>query len=307
VLGHGGPNSGFFGDLQLGGFCPKTVPGDPSKHMRYRFLYVHPDNPIKEVPITGPLVADIIVGYRKIENWDMGDGAGPVTTIFQKIIVSASGATPDPTQPPYLPGDFPSPHVIEPDSDGWIKVDQKSLDGGFYGPLIKFKSAVAVPDGPLSHSGAGKPVAPADQKNGVALKLIFEAEPIGGGTPTFREELPKILINNWNEVRLLDLKQFHESGADSCTPLTNKLNILYTADHELMRNWDIKITTAASGVMIPTLPSGTGPRGGDGDKFVDISTWPSCSYLVWLTTRRALTNGETDDSGRDKPPISFCK
>jgi hypothetical protein len=301
VAGHGGPNFGFFGNLKLKGFCPKTAPGDPSKAMRYRFLYEHPDNPGVEVKITGTsLVAPVVVGSRLIW-WDLGSGK---TWTFQTIVVSGSGATPYPTQPPYPPGPVPA-HVIVPDADGWINIDKDSVDDGFYGSLIRFRSPAAVPGGLAPGNEAGNPVT--NPKNGVALKLIYEAEPVAGGFPKFRNELQKILVNNWQEVRLLDLQQFHGPGANSCSPLTSDLNILYTADHELMRNWNISITTAASVPGgIPTLPSGTVPRGGFGNDHHNITTWPSCSYKVWLTTRRALTNGEWDDDA-DSSLVTFCK
>jgi hypothetical protein len=307
ITPHGGPNYGFFSNLKLRGFCPKTLPGDPSTPMRYRFLYEHPNNPGIEVPITGDaLVWPVVVGSRLIW-WDLY-GSGPTWTP-QSIWVAGSGATPGPIPiplvPPGTPWGAPPAHVIVPDANGWINVDQDAIDGGFgQGPLICFRSASAVPGGAAPGSGAGNPVV--DPKNGVALKLIFEAEPVGGGPPTFRNELPKILINNWIEVRQLDLQQFQVAG-NSCTPLSSDLNILYTADHELMRDWHVSIETAASVPGgIPTLPSGTGPRGGFGNDHHNITAWPSCSYRVGLTTRRALTNGEWDDDA-DSSLVTFCK
>ena len=308
VVGHGGPNFGFFGNLKLIGFCPKTAPGDPSKAMRYRFLYEHPDNPGVEVPITGTsLVAPVVVGSRLIW-WDLGSGK---TWTFQTIVVSGYGATPYPTQPPYPPGPVPA-HVIVPDANGWINVDKDAVDGGFYGPLIRFRSPAAVPGGAAPGNGAGNPVT--NQKNGAALKLIFEAEPVAGGLPKFRNELQKILVNNWQEVRLLDLQQFHGPSANSCTPLSSDLDIMFTADHELMLAWSLTIKSAAFSPQ-DALPapasnpvrSGSAPTRGDADiAHLGITTWPSCSYKVWLTTRRALTNGEWDDDA-DSSLLTFCK
>jgi hypothetical protein len=39
ALGFGGPDYAFFGQLQLGGFCPSTSPLFPGVQMKYRFLY----------------------------------------------------------------------------------------------------------------------------------------------------------------------------------------------------------------------------------------------------------------------------
>jgi len=304
VLGHGGPDYGFFGATKLKGFCPKTHPvsGQP---MRYRFLYEHPNNPGIEVPITGvALVAPVLVGSRLIL-WDL-DGSGPSRT-FQSIYVQGSGATPDPTPVPAVPpgtpwGPVPA-HVIVPDGNGWVAVDQNALDGGFYGPLLRFNTNGAVPGGVAPGSGAGNPVG--DPKNGAAIRVKYEAAPAMGPGSTFSNDLPKLHVNNWIEVHQLGLQQFLAPGASGCTPLSTALDILYTTDHELMAKWNLWITSS-SGVTPPPLPGGTGPRGGHGTEHLDISSWPSCSYTVHLTKRRALTNGEIDDDA-DTIRVTFCK
>lgn len=309
---HGGPDYGFTGNLKLKGFCPKTEPmsGEP---MRYRFLFEHPDTPGTETPITGPgMVQAVLTGSRLIQ-WDL-DGTGAVWT-FQSIYIAGSGETPAVTPIPAVPpgtpwGPVPA-HVIMPKSDGWVTVDETALDGGFYGPLIRFISSSAVPGGGAPGGGAGN--APADPKNGVAIKLIFEAGPVDGAV-TFRNELSKILINNWSEVNQLDLQQFHAPGATPCSGLTNALDIMYTADHELMGSWSLSITSTASslpGGWAPTpppppLPSGSTPRGGNGTYPRDITGWPACSYTVTLTTHRKLTDGETEVSAWPNP-LTFCK
>jgi hypothetical protein len=73
-----------------------------------------------------------------------------------------------------------------------------------------------------------------------------------------------------------------------------------------MAAWSVGMTTSAViPAPAPVFPSGTGPRGGSGSDFHDITTWPTCSYLISLTTRRALTTGLNDDY--DKQTIkTFC-
>jgi hypothetical protein len=39
---------------------------------------------------------------------------------------------------------------------------------------------------------------------------------------------------------------------------------------------------------------------------VDVSSWPSCSYIVSLSSRRSLTNGEQDDPSNQSIK-TFCK
>jgi hypothetical protein len=116
-----------------------------------------------------------------------------------------------------------------------------------------------------------------------------------------------IMINNWVEVNLLNLLQFTLPGANCCTPLSTDLGIQYSVDHQLLRSWDLSITSCASGSgwVSPALPSGVGARGSAGTDNVPIGTWPGCSYTVWLTTARNVTDGEQDDTGRSDQ-ITFC-
>lgn len=317
---HGGPDFGFLGKIKFKGFCPKTLPGDPTHPLYYRFLYIHPDDPTTEIPVTGNLVpgttpsTGMVVGAR-ILSWDTY-GTGLQNT-FQDIIIQRSGtaSTPDglptpPVVPPGTPWGNPPPHILIPDTDGWIRVDQSpnSLDNGFYGTLMGFRSYVAEPGGSAPGPGAGNDPTLV-QKNGNILRVIFENATDPSNPTTYNRQILEahILVNNWIEVRQLDLQQFIGGSSGSCTGLTSDLNILYTADHELMRDWRITISSAASfTVPPPPLPSGTTPRGGFGNRHIDISTWPSCSYRVWLTTQRALTTGEVDDD-KDSSLVTFCK
>ncbi|MEQ8354771.1 MAG: hypothetical protein RH942_04475 [Kiloniellaceae bacterium] len=310
VLGHGGPNYGFFNCLELRGFCPAESPDAAGVPMRYRFLFERGGT---RTPLIGSLLCSVIVGSRTIY-WDV-NGTGLEET-FQTVMIAGSGATLDPTPTPALPPGTPwgppPTHVVVPDADGWVTVDPAALGAGFNGALIGFNTKTAFPDGdPAPGVAAGTQVPVANVKNGVDVAVIFEATRVGGPTspPDYSNTLSRIHINNWNEVALLDLLQFHSGGGTACSPLSADLDIEYTADHELMAAWSLGISTAAS---IPplSLPSGTGTRSGVsntvfGTHHEDISAWPSCSYTVSLTTRRALTNGISDD---DADPVTktFC-
>ncbi len=307
IYGHGGPNFGFFGCLRLIGFCPKTSPVFVGVQMQYRFIYESP--PGNKVPLVGNLICQAVVGTRLIPWWD--GTAFPFTA--QTILVKGSGATPDPTPPPSppvlgVPWPGPPPHVIVPDADGWVAVDQNALDGGFLGALLGFDTNQAFPGGPPAPGvAAGNPVPSGNQKNGVDAAIIFEATRVGlpPGSPDFTNTLAKIHINNWDEVSLLNLLQFHTGGGTPCSPLTTDLDIEYTTDHELMADWSLHIATAAP-ITIPVLPSGVGPRGSAGTHHENIASWPSCSYAVQLTTKRSLTDGYFDDSDKTNQ-LTFCK
>ena len=129
-LGAGGAGWGLLRSPELRGFCPKVHPvgGQP---MHYRFLYVDPVTS-SEKPVTGDLLTPVLVGSKLIQ-WDV-DSDGTLDTTFQDIQIAGSGGTPP--LPPGGSGPLPT-HVIVPDADGWIAVDQNALDGGFYGPLVR--------------------------------------------------------------------------------------------------------------------------------------------------------------------------
>ena len=305
---HGGAGYGFFGGLELRGTMPAQQGGQP---MRYRFQYEHPSSPGTKVPITGnSLVYSVELGVRMVM-WDVF-GTGLVPTP-QTIRLAASGATPTPTPPPVVPpGDpwgFPPDHIIVPDADGWIAVDQQANGGvGFTGALIGFRSEGAVPGGGLD-SDASTAGSPAALRNGTDILLYFEAGPIGGATTTM-PAATKVHVNNWGEVTKLNLLQFMGMGATACSGLTTALDIMYTADHELMLAWSIGISTAASlpPGALAGLPSGTNTRpvGENGTEHRDISLWPGCSYIVTLSTTRKLTTGLDYDDGTPNS-LTFCK
>ncbi len=314
---HGGPGFGFYDGwygfgLKLIGDCPTTHPGggDP---MRYRFLTAAAGAPPSALtPITAGQVTSIQVGTRPIM-WDVF-GTGPIST-FQSIIVAPAGATapgptppPSPLPPPGTPWGPIPPVILVPDADGWVVVDPNATNGGFSGPLLRFVSSTVVPGGAAPGSGAGN--APASPKNGSTQQIVFQAEPVTGPSipsPTLTNSLNKIFINNWSAVNELDIQQFLMGGAGCCSALTSDLDILYTADHELMRSWGLSILSCAVnfGWTAPILPSGTAPRGGSGTAHQDISGWPGCSYAVYLSTTRALTDGEVDDPGTTSEK-TFC-
>jgi hypothetical protein len=317
-LGIGGPGWGFFGALELGGFCPKVAPGVPGSRMRYRFRVEHPSAPGVKQPITGSRLAPVRVGSRIVQ-WDT-DGQG-LQAVAQAVYVAASAAEvgadattatppPPPAVPPATPWGPPPPHVIVPDSvEGWIEVDQQMLDGGFFGVLLGFRSETVVPGGAAPSNGAGNAVAPANQRHGIAIQLHFEAETASGGSYQLIQAPVTLYVNNWPAVRLLGLQQFVTGGSGACTGITGMLDILYTVDHEFLSDdWRLSITSAspsAPGQVIPPAPAGTTPRGHAGTRSFDISAWQHCSYLVQLHTRRNLTTGVANDSN-ELSLLTFC-
>ena len=180
---------------------------------------------------------------------------------------------------------------------------------GYSGPLLYFRTASVVAGGGAPGDGAGHAVS--DQKNGTPLLIRFEAEPVAGpsaGAPAFANSVMQgFTLTTGRKVIELNLQQFMVPGANCCSPIDDNLDILYTADHELMKSWSVGISSCASGLSwsapaLPPLPPPPPPpppparsaRGGFGTSHHNTSTWPNCSYLVSLSTLRSLTDGEAD-------------
>ncbi|MEP7007935.1 MAG: hypothetical protein ABI810_18285 [Sphingomonas bacterium] len=293
--GHGGPDFAFYGGLSLRGFCPKKDPAHPSENMAYRFLF-QPAGAAQPTPIGPGLVAEVLVGTRYCL-WN-GD---PNT--LQTIRISGVGTT-SPTPPTPTADLTPPDHIIVPDLQGWVAVDQAALDDAFSGYLMGFNSlAGVVPNGPETTAvDAGTEVPVGDQKSGVNCAIIFQATRVstiaavnGGAAPDYTNQIGKVEINNWGEVALLNLLQFHSGGGTPCSPLSTDLDIEYSVDHELIADWGISLSTAAGVSLTNPPPPPSTARGGFGTHHEDISAWPTCSYTVTLTTRRRLTTGLSDD------------
>lgn len=320
---HGGPGFAFWGSPKLIGDCPTTHPigGQP---MRYRFVARNLSSPGPDIPITGPgLVVALKVGTRPV-TWNFGSGVG---TYPQDIWVVPTGGysgalpapfpTPPAGPPPGSWGAMP-PLLLEPTSEGWVTMPPDATNQGFSGPLMQLSSAALAPSGAAPVAGAGNPILPAQQKNGVDFEIRFDAQPTSGPSatgPTLSNQLDRIHINNWLEVALLTVDQFTAPGASPCSPVLNALDIRYTVDHELMRSWSITLWTK-SGVTVTWPGAGIGPlspsefltpRGGFGVHHVDTSTWPNCAYGIVFNRSLKLTDGEHDDSGRGPLVEIFCK
>jgi hypothetical protein len=183
----------------------------------------------------------------------------------------------------------------------------------FDGTLVGLLSTFPFPGTPVpAPPAAGAAVPAGDAKNGDAAAIVFQATRVstigavnGGAAPDYTNQLAKIWINNWSEVRQLNLLQFTQPGANSCSPLKNDLDIQYTVDHELMRAWSMEVVSASGKTLTsPPPPPGTA-RGGFGTYHEDITTWPTCSYAVRLHTRKRVTDGITDDPGTYSE-LTFC-
>jgi hypothetical protein len=311
---HGGPNFAFYGQLQLGGFCPITSPVFAGVAMKYRFLY---DKGSGSSPITGSLVSPVQAGTRLL-NWPQnvaGVAGATLVPTFQDVWIVPAPTPPDPTPPtPGAPWVAPTAHYIAPDANGWVVVDPNAIGGGFQ-TLLGFDTtpSIAVPGGnPTPGVPAGTAVPAGAQQQGTDLSITFEATRIttpSGGTPDYANVLSKIHVNNWTEVNELNFAEF---VTGCCTPIDATLSVQFTVDHEEMSagGWSLGITSCSASAPGDITPTASRPgvtvtaRGGSGTIVEDTSTWTNCSYTVTLSTRPGLTTGLVD-RGVWSNPLTF--
>jgi hypothetical protein len=323
---HGGPGFGFWGSLKLIGDCPTTHPagGQP---MRYRFLTRPAGSVAAPSPVTGAAMVDAVKAGTRPVPWNFGAG---INTYPQDIWIAGSGGYTGPMPAPLPPGPPGSPPgswgsmpplILQPDSQGWVTMPPDATNQGFSGPLLRLLSNSLAPGGAAPGSGAGNPIAPSNQKSGLDFEIIYEAEPVSGPAitgPTLTNALDRIHINNWYEVAEISLDQFTAPGADACSGITNAVDIRYTMDHELVRDWSLSISTSAAipggtpvlpGLGIPPVPpdESATARGGNGVHHLDTTLWPACAYAVIFTRRLKLTDGENDDLLRSPMVALFCR
>ena len=320
---HGGPGFGFWQSPKLVGDCPTAHPAT-GQAMRYRFLWRESAGAGAPLPITGPtMVVAQKVGTRPV-TWNFGSGIG---TFPQDIWVTPSGGytgpmpAPFPSAPPGPPpgswGSMP-PLMLQPDAAGWVTMPPDATNQGFSGPLLRFNSNSLVPGGVSPSPGAGNPVSAANQKNGLDVEIIFEADSVSGAGPILTNTLDRLHVNNWIEVADFNLDQFTAPGASPCEGITNAVDLRYTMDHELVRTWALGISTSAAipggvptlpGIGVPPVPPDqfSSSRGGNGIAHLNTSTWPQCAYAVTFDRILKLTDGELDDAGRGAVVAVFCK
>jgi len=311
----GGPNFAFFGDLQLGGFCPATSPTFPGVPMKYRFLI---DTGAGPVPITGGLVSPVLAGTRLVD-WPKNAGgvaSAVLESRFQDVQIVQAPAPADPPPPATGAAWFTPPiHHIAVDPDGWVEVDPNAIGGGFQ-TLMGFHTdnPLAVPAHDPNPATAGVDVPPAKAFTGQDLSITFQATRVTtlppGTTPDFTNALDKIHINNATETNALDFAEF---VAGCCTPIDKTLTVLFTVDHEEMDagDWSLSISSCSPSAPGDITPAVSGPgvtvdaRGGFGKIVEDTTTWGNCSYTAALSTRPGLTTGLVD-RGVWTHPLTFA-
>jgi len=312
-FGAGGTGYGFFGSVKLGGYATKKVPTAPASPLYYRFLFSTDNVNFSPVTTAQMEATALKVATRQI-TWNG-------TTAFQDVVIDINqpASVPDSVPADNYPNPIPD-HVLHPDANGWVRVDQPALDNGFYGSLFYLNTTTIIGGGDASAGlTPGLDVPVASQKNGKMLYIKFQTtdDPANPASPNLNTQslIGKIYVNNWNEVNLLKLEELFSGGGSGCTPVSGAAHADYTVDHELIASWQLGVWSNATG-NVSGLPGGTIPRG-EAKKFnlaapvpfvltPPFSAWPSCAYSLTLTTYRKLTTGESNDWAKTNQVI-FCK
>jgi hypothetical protein len=320
--GFGGPGWGFTGLLDLRGYVPQTDP-DTDAAMWYRFLY---ETDGGERPIVGNLVRAVTVATR----FDgFGGGFLPNTT---PIVVDGSGGGPgtDPGDPEVY---VPTSGNVDDAENGWIPVEQTGqpgLLGDGYGPnLLRLDTRAIVPGGTPSTPAPGSE--PATSETGRAVRVVFETTvDDGSGAPSTdpadvqRRGETTIYVNNWPEVR--EVAVVDDAGTEIGCAVTDTATVRYTVDHEFLTEYGVGLASPAAGggsawptsLLSGSVDRSVTPHGADTAVFGEIdlgatydgsgsfdafADWPACSYITRVSSRRALTNGRSNDDADATPAV----
>jgi hypothetical protein len=321
--GLGGPGWGFTGSVDLAGYVPEVDP-ETDAPLWYRFLYRAGGD---EEPVVGSLIERATVAREFV-------GSDPRSPAVRSVQVAGAGATGG--DDPGDPGDprvvVPTAGEADPRANGWIPVVRTTgvgLLGDGYGPtLVRLNTAAIVAGGaPPSVPAGDEPTA---AESGGAVTVAFETTvDDGSGRPSTdpadveRRGEATIYVNNWRAVRALAV--VGDDGSPVGCDATDGATVRYTADHEFLRAHEVTLDSPAPGagsVWPRSLAAGSVDRGatppgtergatgavdlaaaydgsGGHDAFAD---WPACSYVCRLVTRRALTNGRSNDDP-DRTPV----
>ena len=178
-------------------------------------------------------------------------------------------------------------------------------------------SNAIAPAGAPAVVNPGDPVPSSQQLNGKDIRLIFEvARTDGTPLPSYTQVLQKLHVSNHSQVMRLGVMELGSAGV-GCNAINNTVTLGYTVDHELIDAWSVKFESAAFSTFSPVTPvnpfvSGTTPRGAHAKPVIPITNpanpaanWPACSYLVTLSSSRALTDGISDDPTASTQ-VTFC-
>ncbi len=309
--GAGGAGFGFFGGVKLKGFANELFPGT-SNPMFYRFRYSFDAVNWNNITEANLDARELTVGQREI----IWNGV----TNFQDVVIQKGVAATMPLDSSPVDA-YPAPipkHFLALDPQGWVRVDQhpRTVGIGFHGPLLYLDTNTIVSGGDanVGETVGANIVSP---KIGRMVYIQFQTtdDPTDATRTRTQTQLANIYINNWTEVRLLELQEL-SAGLAGCTPVSTQAHVKYAADHEFLTSFAVGIWSNATGT-IAGLPAGIGARGAvSWVAGLDLTTagltppfpagWPSCAYSLTLTTNRNLTDGENNDSGRTSQVI-FCR
>ncbi len=281
----------FYSTMDLIGQTGKATAG---KKLRYRFLYAQWMNGTAPTPVM-PVIANMIS-----------------PTKVGQIIVSLSPLV---LEPVYV--NHPSAtHNHQPDSDGWIAVEENPMFTPVTNKLISLNSIKLAPyasySNPAPNPDAGNPApidsARTEHKFAIAYEL---EEDIGSGWVSVHSQtMDALIINNARVFLGLELDEFI-LNSNLCQPIKNTVTVKYTADHPHLDWYEVEIEKQGSNMhwAIPRVHYGGSLtfRGGEGTTgAIDISIWDACSYIVFLRANRRVTNGYGSPSS-EYTYRTFCK
>lgn len=276
-------------------FIGQTGRATATKKLRYRFLYAEWTGITSPTP-TNPVTKDLIA---KTKVGQIITSISPL--ILEPVYVNNPGAT----------------HNHEPDSAGWIEVEDNPMFTPVTNKLISLISTKLAPaasySNPAPNPNAGNPTSIDEARKVHEFALRYQLEEkigLGGWTLVHDQTMEALVINNARTVLWLELDEFI-ANSNLCHPIINTVTVNYTVDHPHLDWYEIEIEKQGANMQWPVPRVNHGEsltfRGGNGTTgAINISTWNPCSYIVFLRAHRRVTNGYSVPSN-EYVYRTFCK
>jgi hypothetical protein len=284
-------NLAFFSNMD---FIGQTGRATAAKNLRYRFLYAEWTGITSPTP-TNPVTKDMIAKTK----------VGQIITSISPLIL----------EPVYV-NNPSAAHNHEPDSAGWIEVEDDPMFTPVTNKLISLISTKLAPtasySNPSPNPNAGNPTSidEARKEHKFAIRYQLEADTGSGWVLVHDQTMEALVINNASTLLWLELDEFIVNS-NMCQPIINTVTVKYTVDHPHLDWYEVEIEKQGANMHWPvprinhsgslTFRGGNGTTGA-----INISTWDPCSYIVFLRAHRRVTNGYSQPAN-EYVYRTFCK
>lgn len=325
-------NFAFTGVIPLMGIMPD---GTNSEALEYRFAYQEylPDGtlPAGSNPVTPAMIPATQIGWLEFRDWDgtaWTTNSAPYyvnnPAVAPTIIHNSDGTT--------------QSHIcnVNADPNGWIAIPRENdLSFGGVGRFVPngnliYLNTAELTDEIYNVTGllAGNSVPSGQQASEHKFKLFFEARKVIGHVGVSSNALNAIQMSNtsfaqhrhpdWGVSDItapvvveLDIQELMGGG---CGQIGGSMHALYTVYHPYLGtvgwNFEGNLPPSPPATVSLDLTPALGTHevaSGSAGQVIDLSTFDSCAYILWLNVTLRLTSGYGQVYGTFQDHIAFCK